>query len=227
MTLTQLVLSYQEGCDESAMELLDRYDPTIRLFTNVLYFGRYIKKPLVEEFIKLLIPYNSENYIQMVKNTLRVIATKYSTALDYEDIVQEIKYSILQTAKKYDYTKVEREFEYFFHIYFKYVLKRNTIDSLDSPISITFNEEKFSDDLDLESTINYRQDDTFASDKAFVEKGTEIKCLQHLTKAERILLKRYFLDGLTLHELADEKYDITYSALSRKIKKIKETIKEE
>ena len=225
MSNTQLALSFQRGKTDAGNLLLENFNNLVKLFTNVLFFGNYIRKPMVKEFLKLVVSRSKLNDEKKIQKILNVISSKYSHGYDEEDMAQDIKIAILETAQKYDICKVEREFEYFFKIYFKYLLKKNVVDPLDSPVIMDCNEYfhiKQNEDLNENNIADLYE---ISNEKLKFEGDFKDERLQKLNYEEKLLLKRYYIDDMTLKELSNKHYEIGYSQLSRKIKKIRQKLK--
>lgn len=224
---TKLALRYQEGDQEAGEKLLEDYDNIVKLFIKVLYYGNYYKSnKMVDFFTSLLYSSETNNKDNAIKNVLDVISTKYKTYYSIEDLEQDIKEAILRTALRYKPEKIDKPFEYFFKFYFCYMLKANTIDRLDAPISVPKDE----DSMDfIKSKRSYRTEDKTTNfiegNKYFVEGETISGLFDGITKEERKLLSKYYLEEKTLKEIANQdEYDVTLNALSMRLKKIRKKL---
>lgn len=224
---TKLALKYQDGEDKAGEKLLEDYNNTVRLFVKTLYYGNYYKgNKLVESFTKLLVSKGTNERDKAIKNILDVISTKYQTYYSITDLEQDVKEAILRTALKYKPDKINKPFEYFFKIYFCYMLKSNTIDRLDAPISVAKDENSM-DYIKSKRSYNKsdRTTDFIDSSEYFVEGETTSGLFEDISKKERELLSEYYLEDNTLKEIAaKDKYDVTLNALSMRLKKIRNKI---
>ena len=226
---TKLALKYQNGNDEAGEKLLEDYNNTVRLFVKTLYYGNYYKgNNLVESFTKLLVSKGVNERDKAIKNVLDVISTKYKTYYSITDLEQDVKEAILRTALKYKPEKINKPFEYFFKIYFCYMVKANTIDRLDAPISVAKDENSM-DYIKSKRSYNKSDETTdfIDSSKYFVKGETTSGLFEDITEEERKLLSEYYLEDNTLKDIAEkDDYDVTLNALSMRLKKIREKIKD-
>jgi len=226
---TELVLKYQDGDKKAGEQLLENYENTVRMFVKMLYYGNFYKgNKLINSFTSLLCSKGTPNREERIKNIMSVISTKYQSYYSVEDIEQDIKEAILQTALRYDPSKIEKAFEYFFQFYFAYLLKANTIDRLDAPISLPKDEDTmdFIKSRRRSETVD-KTGDVVRGNEFFVEDEPTSELFEGIDKEQRKLLKKYYLEEKTLEEISNEdEYDVTLNALSMRLKKIRNIIKE-
>lgn len=218
----KLIEEYKKGNKDSGEELLDMYDAFIKNFVSLIYHGSYKSNTSVKNFLRLLQPGGSSS-VEELTNVVSVINAIYST-YDFEDVYQDVKLSFLISLDVFDISEyderkeVQSPFDYFLSIYFPYILKNNTVDTVKT--------EPLSDNIEkwpMQNPFLVTGKDEVSKtliDREWVNGNTCNNRFSDLTIEERLILKLRFEDHLILEEIG-ERLGKSKSSISRRINTIK------
>lgn len=221
---TELALLFKKGDQKAGQKLLDNFDNLIKSFADLLYYGD-IKKSnkTINNFINLLVGNKTDNKKDRIYKNLKVINERYSS-FDYSDIVQDLKLAFLSFVVDFDPEKLSKNSSYKFESYvsknFHYKVKKETIDNIvDMPIYYTgeLDIDEFPGTNGLEYII-------FGINESWIDGETCSDVFKKLDKSERKLVKEIYIDDKKVKDVA-ERYGITDSAISHRVKKIKNKLK--
>lgn len=223
-----LIAKYQDNDKESGEKLLEEFEGFIFTFANLLYYGKYdLSNTGVRNFLNLLTESN-ENNIKEIEKIIKIINEKYSS-FDYLDVYHDVQLSFLIALKAFNLSMFNEQehitdpFEYFLSIYFCYILKRNTVDKIiNTPL---YREYVDKWPMDIPKLVAVEKD-VFKTeiDNDWVEGRTCSEEFLSLSNDERFLLKQYYVDELTLEEIAKIR-DKGTTGIFKNLKKIKNKIK--
>ncbi|MFW6015870.1 MAG: sigma-70 family RNA polymerase sigma factor [bacterium] len=220
---TELALKYILGNKDAANILLNRFNNLIIAFADLLYYGDIIESPTINNFLDLLTNSNCKNRKESICKNIMIINERYSS-FDYQDVLQDIRLAFLNFIMNFDPDKLTKDFEYKFESYvlnnFHYIIKKETIDKIvDIPIYC-------SGELDIDNFPGSQEIENimFSINDSWVEGTTCSDVFTNLTKEERKLIRQRFVNEMAVKDIADLN-GVTPSAISHKLNKIKEKIK--
>jgi hypothetical protein len=174
--ITNLVIQYREGNTNAAEKLLQRFAPLLHKYRNVLWYGKF--SSLDPEMYRFL------GFFHKDRKTAAELLSISLRKGEIEDLEQILSYSLLKTALKYN--KISAGFKFILKEEIAYItrdsLAHRTTINWDFSIKSHSNKNSYSK---YESTVN-----------SFLIEGSTREGLSELTKLERLIAVKAFIEGL-------------------------------